>query len=498
MSQLSKKCVKVSILHTIANVMVPNLLKLLTFLFLVGTLQLRAQEIWHESFSIPDKGVWGSAGGSSLKTDFEGILWTLDYSKVELSNADDYAKTVSTSGGRFECRDINGEVIWRSKIIDISAYKNVQVQLEASETGSGANQENKYLKAFYMLDNNAEMLFESNAEHTGNWGSDTATQSNLNGSQLQIVVYMNNHYANDKVILDEVAVTGEEKNPVFIDPGDAVINEVLFNPVPGGEDYVEIYNVSEKEIPLNKLYLASRDKNHELTQIYPLSSKKKTFAPQTYLALTKDTNGVFPWFTIECRACFLQMERFPSFNNDEDVVVLLNNELEIIDELAYTEDLHLPVFHDREGISLERISFFAPTNDPNNWYSASALSGYGTPGYKNSQTDNQATEKVVVSFEPESFSPNNDGYHDLYSIHLQTDKPGYLANVMVFDAAGRIIRRLAENIPLGIDDEITWNGTNENGQQQALGVYVVLVEIYDLNGNVKHFKDGVVLTDRFE
>ncbi len=478
--------------------MVPNLLKLLTFLFLLGTLELRAQEVWHESFTVPDKGVWGNASDSTIQTDFEDINWMLDYSNVELSNEDDYAKTVSTSGGRFECRDINGEVIWRSEIIDISAYKNIQVQLEARETGSGANAETKYLKAFYVLDNNEEIPFEANAENYGNWGSDTVSQSNVNGAALQIVVYMNNHYANDKVILDEVAVTGEEKNPVIIESADLVINEVLFNPVPDGEDFVEIYNVSEKEIPLNKLYLASRDKDNQLTQIYPLTTEKSSFEPGSYLALTKDTTGVFPWFTIECPACFLQMDRFPSFNNDEDVVVLLNNELEVIDELAYTEKMHLPVYYDREGISLERISFTAPTNDIDNWQSASALSGFGTPGYKNSQAGNDAVEKISVLFNPESFSPNNDGYHDNYTIQLHLDKPGYLANVTVYDAAGQSIRRLAENLPLGIDEEITWNGTDENGQQQALGVYVVLVEIYDLSGNVKHFKDGVVLTDRFE
>jgi len=478
--------------------MVPNLPKLLTFLFFVGTLQLGAQEIWHESFPVPDKGVWGSADGSTLQTNFEDINWTLDYSNVELFDEDDYAKTVSTSGGRFECRDINGEVVWRSDIIDISIYKNVRVKLNASETGSGDNQGNKYLKAFYVLDRNAEMPFELNAEHYGNWGSDTIVQSNLNGTTLQIVVYMNNHYANDKVILDEIAVTGEEKNPVLIEPADLVINEVLFNPVPDGEDFLEIYNVSEKEIPLNKLYLASRDKNYQLTQIYPLTTEKRDFEPGTYVALTKDTNGVFPWFTIECPACFLQMERFPSFNNDEDVVVLLNNELEVIDELAYTEKMHLPVFHDREGVSLERISFTAPTSDPDNWHSTSALAGYGTPGYKNSQAGSDLVDKISVVFEPESFSPNNDGYHDNYSIQVHLDEPGYLANISVYNAAGQLIRRLAENVLLGVDDEITWDGTNGNGQQQAIGVYVVLVEIYNLKGNVKHFKDGVVLTDVLE
>lgn len=474
----------------------PNLPKILTFLLVFNSLPGYCQEIWNEHFSTPEKGIWGSGDGNTLLANFEGITsWTLEYENVVLLNADDYAKTVSTSGGRFECRDINGLIVWRSEEIDISDYKNVSIQLIASETGSGDNPEVKFLKAFYRVDDGPALLFEDNGENAGNWGLDTARQTNLNGEKLQIVVQMNNHYASDKVILDEVVVSGDEKNPVFIEPGDVLISEVLFNPVPDGEDFVEIYNRSEKQIPLNKLYLASRTKELELTQIYSLTTEKLFFEPNSYLALTKDTNGVFPWFTIECPGCFLQMEKFPSFNNDEDYVVLLNNELEVIDELFYTEDLHLPVFHDREGISLERISFSIPTNEPANWHSASSLSAYGTPGYKNSQAVDGLAENTSISFEPESFSPNGDGYNDEYLIRFQLDKPGYLCNVSIFDAAGRPITQLAQNSVLGTDEKLVWDGTDENGQVQKLGVYVVLVELYDLNGNITRYKDGVVLTN---
>jgi len=476
--------------------MVPNLVKILTFLWLALPLFSSAQEIWYEGFSLANKGVWGSTEAPYIETNFEGIsTWSLDYSQLALADSNDYAKTVSTSGGRFECRDINGEAIWYSESIDISEYKNVQVKLLARETGSGANQDTKYLKAFYKLDGGPEIPFEAHAENSGNWGADTVSQSGIDGNQLQLVVYISNYYASDKVILDEIEVSGEEKNPVVIEPGDILINEVLFNPVVGGEDYVEIYNHSEKQIPLNKLYLASRDNALELTQVYSLASEKIIFEPGSYLALTNDTNGVFPWFSILCPACFLQMEKFPSYNNDEDYVVLLNDELEIIDELAYSEDLHLPVFHDREGVSLERISFSAATNNAANWHSASSSSGYGTPGYENSQAADDLPEKVSVRFSPDSFSPNNDGYNDTYTIEIQADEPGYLCNIWIYNSGGRQVLQLAQNTVLGTSETIVWDGRNESGQRQNLGVYIVLVEIYNLNGYVKQFKDGVVLTD---
>ena len=483
----------------IAYVMKPNLLVLLTYFFLFFESSLAAQTIWEEHFTVPEKGIWGNANENTIHEDFDGVVkWSLEYDDITLSDSLDYAKTVTTSGGRFECRDVNGEVTWRSEEIDISEYFNVSIQLAVSETGSGENTENKYLKVFYRLNDNYEILLETNGENSGNWGARFTEQDSLNGEKLQIVVKMNNHYASDKVILDEIVVMGKEKNPVMINPGDVLINEVLFNPFPDGEDYVEIYNHSEKQIPLNKLFLASRDKSMELTQIYQLSKDITLFEPQSYLALTKDTEGVFPFYTIRCPSCFMQMERLPSFNNDDDVVVLLNENLQVIDELYYTEKMHAPLLRDVEGIALERISFSSKINAEDNWYSASTESGYGTPGYINSQFSDNGAETTKVYFEPESFSPNSDGYNDEYLIRYKVKKPGYMANISIFDASGRLITELAKNEILGTSGLYIWNGENESGQRQDMGVYVVIVELFDLFGNIHRFKDGVVLTDVLE
>ncbi len=276
-----------------------------------------------------------------------------------------------------------------------------------------------------------------------------------------------------------------------------MINEILFNPFPDANDFVEIYNKSDSEFPLKNLFLASRDKNLELTQIYSLEGDKYLIPPKSYVAFTVDTNGVFPYYSIKCPECFQQIAKMPSYNNDDDYVVLLNENMEIIDELHYIEDLHHPLLKDVEGVSLERTDVNSPTNDLNNWHSASTESGYATPGYENSQIIQEDIQRPKVTFSTESFSPNNDGFHDDYRIEIQTEKPGYIINIWIFDALGRKIIQLAQNEILGTSDEFIWNGTDETGQRQPLGVYVVLVELFDLDGHVYRFKDGVVLTDVF-
>ena len=119
---------KFTILLIIVNVMVSNLLKIITFILLSLENPILAQEIWRESFSTSERGVWGDEDGATTNQDFSGVSsWTLDFSNIKLSDINDYAKTVATSGGRFECRDINGEVIWRSEIINIADTKIISL-----------------------------------------------------------------------------------------------------------------------------------------------------------------------------------------------------------------------------------------------------------------------------------------------------------------------------------------------------------------------------------
>ena len=189
--------------------MIPNILKILTFLVVLTPSYLSGQEIWSEHFELAEKGIWGNENGT-IESDFSGInKWTLEFSAVQLKNTDDYAKTVSTSGGRFECKDINSEITWLSEKIDISAFESAGFQLNISETGSGDNPENKYIKAYYSVDSGELKSVEKNALNSGNWGSVTAEQTEIKGNSLQIIIQINSSYSADKIIIDEVIVSGK-------------------------------------------------------------------------------------------------------------------------------------------------------------------------------------------------------------------------------------------------------------------------------------------------
>ncbi|MDZ7651005.1 MAG: hypothetical protein U5K54_29880, partial [Cytophagales bacterium] len=138
----------------------------------------------------------------------------------------------------------------------------------------------------------------------------------------------------------------------------------------------------------------------------------------------------------------------PSMNDDDGSIVLLQESQEVIDAFSYSDKFHNPLLKDDEGVSLERIAFLEPTQNPNNWRSANAFVGFATPGYLNSNTRPDTNDENSVVIVPEIFSPNRP-VKDFAQINFQFDQSGYVANVNIADQQGRVIKKIANNETLG-------------------------------------------------
>lgn len=277
--------------------------------------------------------------------------------------------------------------------------------------------------------------------------------------------------------------------------GSILINEVLFNPFPGGVDFVELVNVSEQTIPVHRLKLATRNDMLALKQIYPVSTEKRYLKPGEFMVCTKDPVILASQYFTCNPASFCARKSFPSYSDDSGTVVLLNDSLEVLDEFSYSAKMHSPFLADEEGVSLERISLKKSANDRSNWASAAASVGFATPGLPNSQMESETEIQDEIIPAPRAFSPNGDGYNDELTISFQFSKPGYIANVRIFDAAGRQVKFLVKNQSLAQKGNWVWDGKTENGQRLNIGVYIILVEVFDQEGHTKAFKKTCTLTD---
>jgi hypothetical protein len=276
-------------------------------------------------------------------------------------------------------------------------------------------------------------------------------------------------------------------------PRDLVVNEILFNPVKDGFDYVEIYNRINHNISLNELLIANRNSVNEIASVKYLSKDPLTIMPGAFIVLTGNMNWLKQRFIVPDTVKIIQLS-LPSFADDEGCVVLLRrSDSLIIDELAYDESWHFKMITDPQGIALEKINFDLPSQDSNNWTSASSSAGYGTPGYVNSQFRSNGKDTEVISVFPDVFTPNNDGENDFASITINTRAPGKIINAVIFNTLGKRVRYLLKNQNLGAANRFTWNGYNDNDELLPSGIYIIFTQIFDTKGSVTKYRNCIVL-----
>jgi hypothetical protein len=282
------------------------------------------------------------------------------------------------------------------------------------------------------------------------------------------------------------------------DTMDVVVNELLFNPNTGGVDYVEFYNRSSKNINLKNLLLSNRSSTTgAIGTLYNISADNYLLFPGEYIVATENAAIVKSQYQALQPNAFLELGSMPSYPNDKGAVVLLDNAGKQIDELDYNEKWHFALIDNPKGIALERIDPTRPTNDATNWSSAASTVGYGTPTYQNSQFKKQQAIAGNIDVKPELFSPDNDGFDDFAFIRFKFPEPGYVANITIYDAAGRAIKLLQRNATCAAEGSFRWDGLNDKLQKVPVGIYVVYTEIFNLKGQKSSFKNTVALARKF-
>lgn len=288
--------------------------------------------------------------------------------------------------------------------------------------------------------------------------------------------------------------------PDSIVRGDIVINEILFNPNSGGVDFVELYNASDKILNLSDLLIVKADVDAPFvaTDQAALSTDGKLLLPDDYVVLTTNASNIIGAYNTPNPEKIVTVNGMPSYPDDESAVFIRSTKSNVnIDHLIYSSDWHFELIDDLNGVSLERISFLDATQSASNWHSAAQTVGFATPTYKNSSDFSNLTANNEILINPTTFSPDNDGVDDFTTINYSTNDIGKVANITVFDAKGRAIKTLAQNLLLAPNSSIKWDGLNEDGRKARIGVYVVFIEVFDLNGNVTNYKKTCVLAGRF-
>lgn len=263
-------------------------------------------------------------------------------------------------------------------------------------------------------------------------------------------------------------------------PGDVLINEILFNSVTGGYDWVELYNHSNKLIDLYEWQVANFD-NDTIANI-KLVPTHFFLAPDSYVVLAEDTAEAKMTYYTHGIGRFLEMD-LPTWSNDSGTVYLLANNV-MLDKVSYLEDWHFQFIDDFDGKSLERIDPDGPSNDKNNWHTAAEAIGFGTPGLKNSQYY-PAVADGDFSFTSETISPDSDGFEDVLQVNYALPESGLVGDFRIFDDRGRLIATVFKAELLGSTGTFTWDGTRDDDSKASIGTYVAVFEAFSVDGEVR-------------
>lgn len=206
-----------------------------------------------------------------------------------------------------------------------------------------------------------------------------------NDSTVQAFAYQIQNIQNERGFWVKAVYSSDQdtSNNYFykkIQPGfnsnSIVINEIMFAPIGGEPEWIELYNTTDYQINL---------KGWKISDIIttPLSTEIKSnfiIQPKSYAVISKDTSIINYHRIIP--APILRLN-FASLNNDIDGVVLRDNRGLTIDSVFYSNQ-----WGGTNGFSLERISTASPSNISANWGS-SLDTEQSTPGRINSLTSKQ-------------------------------------------------------------------------------------------------------------
>lgn len=279
--------------------------------------------------------------------------------------------------------------------------------------------------------------------------------------------------------------------------GSVIINEIMYEPLTGFAEYIEIYNASSDTVNLAGWKISEGGGNS-----FNLVSKSFYLTPNEFFLLASDSSifVLFPYLRENDFSGKVKIANASdlSLSNSGDIVLLKDLFGNSIDSVAYSPKWHNPEIEDTKGRSLERINPSLSSNDSKNWSTSVNKSG-GTPLLPNSIFTTKLPSQSKIEISPNPFSPDNDGFEDFtilsYKLPLQTSS----IRIRIFDSVGRLVRTLVDNEPASSVGSIVFDGLDDNKQPLRIGIYIVLLEaLNQQDGVVESVKKPVVIAKRLK
>ena len=273
--------------------------------------------------------------------------------------------------------------------------------------------------------------------------------------------------------------------------GDIVITEILTDSYQNtNADYIELLNRSDKVIDVGRMRIGSGNESNPEKLVFISSSGFNLF-PNQYVCICKNRDLTYQQYYTPSDALLITTDSLPNFPNTSGVVYLTDYSLNILDQLAYTEEHHSSFLSSTDGVSLEKIDINISSQQISNWTSAVASVGFGTPGYQNSNYRKVHFDDQEFSVNPAIISPDQDGNNDFVELIVRCPDHNSRVTIQVFHLNGHLIKVIANNEVVSQYTLFIWDGTNSSGELVLGGSYIMKYERWQAGGEVRKMKKVV-------
>jgi hypothetical protein len=278
-----------------------------------------------------------------------------------------------------------------------------------------------------------------------------------------------------------------------IQVNDLVISELLFNPVTGGNDFVEVFNNTIFPLKTDSLFFVTYDDfGKELSR--KSLSKNTLLLPNTYFVFTKSKLWLENQYHVKFPNQVIEMD-LPSLNDDKGRLSIVYGKTKWIDAMNYTEKYHASYSLDREGKSLERINLQASGLNSSNWFTAAQSTGFASPTFENSAQYSEGDNSF--SLFNDRISPDGDGFEDFTLLHYKDIAAGTLMSISIFNKNGVLMDKPFNNFSISGDGFVQLRGSRGGDLILAPGIYIVMIETFDLAGNTFQKRMTLTVNGRF-
>ncbi|MFQ5630057.1 MAG: lamin tail domain-containing protein [bacterium] len=267
--------------------------------------------------------------------------------------------------------------------------------------------------------------------------------------------------------------------PVGYLANDLIINEIMAAPADDHGEWIEVLNISTAGLNLYGWRIAdAKSISKPIDEDFHLT-------PGEAVLLAMDST------ITQYQTKFVKINGWPTLNNDEDTILLLDFNRTAIDSVDYLFPATAT-----SGTSLERINPHLFASGQGNWGLSVSPDG-ATPGEQNSIFTERTPVRSRLAAHPNPFSPDADGREDFTIISYELPLLQSQVNLTIYDLRGRIVRRLLNNAPSGTNRQLVWDGRADDGRILKVGIYIIQLQaINSGQGKLEDATTTVVLAKK--